>query len=66
MEADQRRFAQIWTGLSADAIPAGVHPATAMLEAAQQTRPKRTTPLEEALSGESMVYHTLPKSEDES
>ena len=66
VEADQRRRALIWKGVSADAIPVGVHPATAMLQAAKDAQPKRLSPLEESLSGESMVYHTYPLSEDES
>jgi hypothetical protein len=60
VEADQLRRAQIWKGVSADAIPVGVHPATAMLQAAADARPKRRTPLEDALSNDSaMTYHSL-------
>jgi hypothetical protein len=60
VEADRVRLAQIWKGVSADAIPVGVHPATAMLQAAADSRLRRLTPLEEALSNDSaMTYHSL-------
>jgi hypothetical protein len=53
--------------MPADHRPPGVAPASAMLQSAQDARPKRITPLQHALSntGE-MVYHSLsPVSEDE-
>ena len=65
VEADQLRRAQIWKGLSADAIPVGVHPAAAMLQSAKDAQPKRRTPLEEAFSGESMTFHAYPSNPDE-
>ena len=59
VEADQRRRALIWKGVSADAIPVGVHPATAMLQASKDAQPRRESPLQHALSntGE-MTYHS--------
>jgi hypothetical protein len=60
IEQDRVRFAQIWKGIDADAIPVGVHPATAMLQAAKDAQPKRTTPLEEALSNSgTLTYHPM-------
>jgi hypothetical protein len=67
VEADQQRRAQIYAGIPAAAIPADVHPARAMLEASRDARrPRRVSPLQEALSGESMTYHSFPTApEDE-
>jgi hypothetical protein len=66
VEADERRRAQIWKGVPASAVPDGVHPATAMLQAAKDSRPKRTSVLEESLSGGGLVFHPLRESaEDE-
>ena len=62
-EADKLRRAQIWTGLSADAIPVGVHPATAMLQASKDAQPRRTTPLEEAFSGNTLTFHSYGEQE---
>jgi hypothetical protein len=56
VEADQRRRAQIWRGVPAGLLPADVHPARAMLEASRDARrPRRVSPLQEALSGEGMT-----------
>jgi hypothetical protein len=66
-EADKLRRSQIWTGLSADAIPIGVHPAQAMFAAERDSRPKRTTPLEHALSNEGgVVFHPIGPSTGDS
>jgi hypothetical protein len=56
VEADRERRARIWKGLRADLGP---HPATAMLAAAKAAQPRRVTPLQEALSGETLVYHSM-------
>ena len=48
-EADKLRRAQIWTGLSADAIPIGVLPVVAMTQAVHDARPRRQSLLEESL-----------------
>lgn len=66
IEADRLRRASIWRGVPADHMPPGVAPAAAMLQSAHDPEPKRTSPLQEALSGESMTYHRLPSTEDES
>jgi hypothetical protein len=66
-EADKLRRSQIWTGLSADAIPIGVHPAAAMLQASKDARPRRSTPLEHALSNEGgVVFHPIGPGSGES
>jgi hypothetical protein len=60
VEADQQRRAQIYAGIPAAAIPADVHPARAMLEASRDARrPRRVSPLQEALSGEGMTFHPI-------
>jgi hypothetical protein len=67
VEQDRVRRASIWRGLPAVDLPVGVNAATAMLAAAHDTRPRRTTPLQEALSGESLTYHSYQTTpEDES
>jgi hypothetical protein len=67
IEQDRQRRASIWTGVSADDLPVGAAPAAAMLAAARDAEPKRTTPLQEALSGESMTFHSYQSTpEDES
>ena len=60
VEADQLRRAQIWQGVPADHMPPGVPPAAAMLQTARDAKPKRTTPLEEALSNSgTLTYHPM-------
>ena len=58
VEADERRRAQIWKGLSADLLPVGVSASTAMLSAARDSQPRWRTPLEEALANETLTYHS--------
>jgi len=66
VEADQRRRAQIWRGVPAGLLPADVHPARAMLEASRDARrPRRVSPLQEALSGEGMTFHPIQHNADE-
>jgi hypothetical protein len=66
VEADERRWAAIWGGVRADHMPPGVAPAAVMLQAAHDSRPKRTSVLEEQLSGAGMVYHPIhQQAEDE-
>jgi hypothetical protein len=50
IELDQRWRAQLPGGVPASLIPEGVRPAAAMLQAAHDARPRRLTPLQEALS----------------
>jgi hypothetical protein len=42
-----------------------VAPAAGMLQAAQDARPRRLTPLEEQLAGETLTYHSFPGVPDE-
>ena len=65
IEADQLRRAQIWKGLPSDQLPVGAHPAAAMLAAAQDARPRRTSVLQEALAGESLTFHSFGSTPDE-
>jgi hypothetical protein len=65
IEADQLRRAQIWKGLPSNHLPVGAHPAAAMLAAAQHARPRRVTPLQEALAGESLTFHSFGSTPDE-
>jgi hypothetical protein len=48
VEADQRRRAHIWTGIPAINLPPGVSASTAMLAAAEDSQPRRTSMLQEA------------------
>ena len=65
VELDQRRRAQIWRGVPAGLLPADGHPATAMLQAAKDARPRRQSPLQHALanSGE-LVFHPIQHGPD--
>jgi hypothetical protein len=65
IEADRVRFAQIWRGVPADAIPDGVRAGDAMVQAAIDSQPQRQSPVREALGGKSMVYHAFPAHPDE-
>jgi hypothetical protein len=64
---DQLRRAQIWQGVPADRMPAGVAPAAELLSAARDSQPRRQTPLEEALSnrGDELTFHSLAPAADE-
>jgi hypothetical protein len=67
VEADERRRATIWKGVPASALPPGVLPVEVMAQAIRDERPKRTSVLEESLSGGGMVFHSLHRpAEDES
>jgi hypothetical protein len=59
VERDRVRFAQIWKGVPADALPVGVSASTAMLSAAKDSQPRRESVLQHALAntGE-MEYHS--------
>jgi hypothetical protein len=65
VEADQARRAQIWQGVPAAALPPDASPASVMLQAAKEARPKRTSVLEESLSGGGLVFHPLRESADD-
>jgi hypothetical protein len=63
---DERRRALIWKGVSATALPVGVSAGDAMLQAAKDAQPRRTTPLEEALSNSgTLTYHPMRDNEAE-
>jgi hypothetical protein len=65
IEDDQRFRAQFWSGVPADRLPPDVHPAAVMLQASREAQPKRMSPLQEALSGESLTFHSFaPTPED--
>jgi hypothetical protein len=64
IEAYEQQRASIWTGLPADSLPVGVSAGDAMAQAAQDAQPKRQSPMEEAFSGKSMVYHAWPNEDD--
>jgi hypothetical protein len=59
VEADRLRRSQIWRGVPADAVPIGVAPAAAMLQAAVDSRPRRRSMLEESLAGDSLTFHPI-------
>jgi hypothetical protein len=65
IEQDQRFRAQLSGGVPWYEVPPGVAPAAAMLQAAHDAQPKRLTPLQEQLAGETMVYHSWPSSDVE-
>jgi hypothetical protein len=58
-QAALRRLAQIWKGVPADAMPPGASPASVMLQATKDSRPKRTSVLQDALDGGGTVMHTF-------
>ena len=65
-EADKLRRALIWKGVAATALPAGVGAGDAMLQAARDSRPKRTTPLEEAFDNQVTVFHSFGQTDEAS
>jgi len=66
-ERDRAMRAQLWGGLSAEHLPEGVLPAAVMLQAAADSRPKRTSVLQEALgNGGGFTFHSLAPEADES
>ena len=65
-EAEEQRRAGLWGGLPASAIPPGVAPAAAMLQAARDERPRRRSVLDDVLSPDrdGLVFHRV-REEDE-
>jgi hypothetical protein len=62
VEADERRRAQIWKGVPADAMRPDALPASVMLQAVKDSRPRRLSPLQEALSNEeTLTFHPFPQ-----
>lgn len=66
IESDRQFRAQLPHGVPWYEIPDGVLPVVAMTQADRDSQPKRLSPLQEALSGEPMTYHSLhPAPDDE-
>ena len=66
VEADELRRAQIWKGVPAAALPPDALPSSVMLQDVKESRPKRTSVLEDSLSGSGTVFHSLHQpAEDE-
>jgi hypothetical protein len=65
IEADMQWRSQLNRGVPWYAIPAGVTPAEAWAQAEKDARPRRVTPLQEALEGGGMVYRPLRDDGDE-
>jgi len=59
VEADREWRARLSGGIPAGRIPDGVAPAAAMLQAAQDDRPRRRSVLEDALAGGGATYHPI-------
>ena len=65
IESDRQWRASLPHGLPWYDVPDGVLPVVAMTQAARDAQPKRLSPLQEALSGESLTYHRLPSTDEE-
>jgi hypothetical protein len=57
IELDRQWRAQLPSGVPWYEIPPDVLPVVAMTQADRDAQPKRLTPVQEALAGESMTYH---------
>ena len=68
VEKDRAWRASLPRGAAWYDVPDGVHPATAMLQAAKDAQPRRTPSQVEWMFGEAdtMVYHELPAEDDAS
>jgi hypothetical protein len=68
IEADRQWRAALPRGAAWYDIPAGVHPATALLQAAKDAEPRRTPSQVEWMFGETdtMVFHSLQGEDDAS
>jgi hypothetical protein len=66
VEQDQRRRAQIWTGIPALSFPAGLSASSAMLAAAKDSQPRRESVLQHALANTGdMEYHSYQTSPED-
>jgi hypothetical protein len=65
IEFDEQRRARLWGGIPSDYLPPGVAPAAVMLQAVRDTQPKRMSPLQEALAGESLTFHSFAPTPEE-
>jgi hypothetical protein len=63
--ADRQWRAQLPRGLHWTELPDGVPRVVAMTAADRAAQPKRLSPLQDALSGESMTFHRLPSTDEE-
>src|SRR5829696_8702363 len=65
-ERDRERRAQIWQGVPAASFPDGVSATSVLLQAVRDSRPKRESVLQEALSNSGgFTYHSLAPAGDE-
>ena len=64
VEADRQFRARLHPGIPAGQVPDGLSPAMAMVAANEGERPRRTTPLEEALSGSGLTFHPIQEEDD--
>jgi hypothetical protein len=64
VERDREFRAGLNKGIPWHHLPGGVTAAEAMAAADRDAQPKRLTPLQEQLAGESMVYHPLPSTDE--
>src|SRR5215211_6716808 len=64
IEADRLFRRQLWAGVPANHMPAGVAPAAVMLQASRDDLPCRRTPLEDALAGGGLTYRPCGTSRD--
>jgi hypothetical protein len=62
---DQEFRRRLHKGTPWHQMPAGALPAAVVLQQARDAEPKRLSPLQEALAGESLTFHPLPSSGDE-
>src|SRR5215212_2804637 len=66
-EQDRVRRSQIWKGVPASAFPDGVSAASVMVAALRDSRPRRESVLQEALSNSGgITFHSLAPTGDES
>jgi hypothetical protein len=63
-EFDRQRRAQLFAGIDASLVPAGMSAASAMLLAGHDDRPRRRSPVAEALDGQGMTYHSYESDPD--
>jgi hypothetical protein len=65
IEQDRQWRASLPSGLPWYEIPPDVLPVVAMTQADRDAQPRRLTPLQESLAGESMTYHRLDSTPDD-
>jgi hypothetical protein len=65
IEVDQRWRAQLYGGIPASMIQEGVSPAAAMVAAADDAKPRRTSLLEDSLSRSGTTFRPIHSAPDE-